>query len=119
MPGWITNALEETELDLATLPEHSYETTEILLGVFDKHVKEARAAIEQAKDDDFAEPWSLKYGEQVLFTLPRAVAVRTDISHFIHHRGQLTVYLRLLDVPLPPIYGPTADEGWPEGPDAG
>lgn len=118
MPGWITNALQETELDLASYPGYSNETTETLLGVFDQHVKEARTALEKAKDDDFAVPWSLKMGEQVLFTLPRFVAVRTDINHLVHHRGQLSVYLRLLDVPIPSIYGPTADEPWPGGPEA-
>ena len=112
MPGWITIALEQTALDLATFPGYSYETTETLLGVFDNHVKEARAALEKAKDGEFEVPWSLKHGEQVLFTLPRFVAVRTDINHLVHHRGQLSVYLRLLDVPIPSIYGPTADEGW-------
>jgi len=115
MPGWITNALEETALDLTSYPGYSNETTETLLGVFDNHVKEARAALEKAKDDDFDVPWSLKMGDKVLFTMPRFVAVRTDINHLVHHRGQLSVYLRLLDVPIPSIYGPTADEGWQGG----
>jgi uncharacterized damage-inducible protein DinB len=57
-------------------------------------------------------PWSLKHGERVLFTSPRAVVVRGHINHLIHQRGQLSVYLRLVDVPLPSIYGPTADERW-------
>jgi uncharacterized damage-inducible protein DinB len=55
-------------------------------------------------------PWSLMHGDRVLFTAPRGVVVRQHISHLSHHRGQLTVHLRLLDVPVPPIYGPTADE---------
>jgi uncharacterized damage-inducible protein DinB len=57
-------------------------------------------------------PWSLKMKGHVLFTLPRGVVVRQHISHLSHHRGQMTVYLRLLDVPVPSIYGPTADESW-------
>jgi len=56
--------------------------------------------------------WSLRMGERVLMSLPRGPAVRSHINHLIHHRGQLTVYLRLVDVPLPSIYGPTADEKW-------
>jgi uncharacterized damage-inducible protein DinB len=56
--------------------------------------------------------WSLKKGDQVLFTAPRGVVVRLHLNHLIHHRGQLSVYLRLNDVPLPSIYGPTADEPW-------
>lgn len=113
MPGWITSALRETSLDLGSFPGYSYETTETLVGVFDKHVKEAREAIASSKDADYAVPWSLKFGERVIFTLPRAAVVRQDISHLVHHRGQLTVYLRLLDVPIPSIYGPTADEKMP------
>ena len=66
----------------------------------------------EATEDSIAVPWSLKRGEQVIFTLPRAAVVRMHINHLIHHRGQLSVYLRLNDVPLPSIYGPTADEPW-------
>ena len=69
-------------------------------------------AIASSKDSTFDEPWSLKMNGQVLFTQPRGEAVRATINHLIHHRGQLTVYLRLLDVPIPSIYGPTADEKW-------
>jgi uncharacterized damage-inducible protein DinB len=110
MPGWIGNALRETSLDLAGAPGYTYETTETLLALFDKNVKESRAALAVAKDADFGVTWSLKRGDQVFFSAPRAAIVRNTISHLIHHRGQLTVYLRLRDVPLPPIYGPTADE---------
>ena len=112
MPGWVTNAITQTELNLANFPGYTLETTETLLGVFDKNVREAREAIASASDSDFAVPWSLKYGDQVFFTLPRAAVVRQTINHLIHHRGQLSVYLRLNDVPLPSIYGPTADEKW-------
>jgi uncharacterized damage-inducible protein DinB len=65
-----------------------------------------------ATDEDLMAPWSLKHGGRVLMTLPRTTVLRQNVNHLIHHRGQLTVYLRLLDVPLPSIYGPTADEGW-------
>jgi uncharacterized damage-inducible protein DinB len=112
MPGWITNAVQETELDLSSAPEYSLETTETLLANFDKNVAEARDAIASAADEDMAVSWSLKHGDRVVFTAPRGGVVRQTINHLIHHRGQLTVYLRLVDVPLPPIYGPTADEGW-------
>ena len=110
MPGWITNALTRTELDLATYPGYSFETTETLLALFDGHVREARAALTAAKDGDWDVPWSLTRGPQVLMTTPRRTIVRMHLDHLIHHRGQLTVYLRLLDVPVPMIYGPTADE---------
>jgi uncharacterized damage-inducible protein DinB len=112
MPGWITNALRETELNLARAGGYSFETTATLLSTFDKNVREAREAIAASKDEDYTVMWSLKHGDRVLFTTPRAAVVRQHINHLIHHRGQLTVYLRLQDVPLPSIYGPTADEPW-------
>jgi len=110
MPGWITKTIRETELNLATGAGYSFETTETLLGVFDKNVREAREAIAGAKDADFAVTWHLKMGDRVLFTSPRGSVVRQQIDPLCHHRGQLTVYLRLRDVPIPSIYGPTADE---------
>src|SRR5262245_37964640 len=112
IPGWITNALRETELDLTKAGGYSFETTETLLAWFDQRVREAREAITSVKDAEFAVPWSLKMGERVLFTAPRNTVVRQHINHLIHHRGQLSVYLRLIDVPVPSIYGPTADEKW-------
>ena len=112
MPGWVTKTLRDTEIDLATSPGYSFETTETLLGEFDRHVREAREALASARDTDFAVLWSLKHGARVLFTAPRGAVVRQNVNHLIHHRGQLSVYLRLNDVPLPSIYGPTADEPW-------
>jgi uncharacterized damage-inducible protein DinB len=110
MPGWIANTLTRTELDLASHAGYSFETTDTLVAGFDQNVRDARAALTAAQDADFAVPWSLKRGGHVLFTSPRAAVVRSHISHLSHHRGQLTVYLRMLDVSIPPIYGPTADE---------
>jgi uncharacterized damage-inducible protein DinB len=112
MPGWIGQALSSTELDLAAGGGYSNESTARLLEMFDDNVRTARDAIAAAEDQDFAVPWSLKMNGQVLFTLPRGAVVRQHISHLSHHRGQMTVYLRMLDVPVPSIYGPTADEGW-------
>lgn len=113
MPGWITNAVTQTSLDLGGYPGYSYEKTEDLVKSFDKNVKEARQAIAAAKDSDFNVNWSLRRGDQIFFTAPRAVIVRQTINHLVHHRGQLTVYLRLVDVAVPSIYGPTADEPVP------
>lgn len=112
MPGWIAQTLSSTELDLADGGGYSNESTETLLALFDENVRAAREAIENAKDDDYEVPWSLKMDDQVIFTLPRGDVVRQHISHLSHHRGQMTVYLRLRDVPVPSIYGPTADESW-------
>lgn len=112
MPGWLTNIVQETALDLGTAAPYTFEKTETLVQRFDQNVKDARAAIAAASDADFGITWSLKRGDQVFFGAPRAVVVRQTINHLVHHRGQLTVYLRLIDVPIPSIYGPTADEGW-------
>ena len=111
LPAWLGMALTTTELDLAVTPTPApFTTVEALLATFDSHVASSRAALAKAADADFAVPWSLKSGDQVFFTLPRAVIVRSVVlSHLIHHRAQLGVYLRLRDVPLPPSYGPTAD----------
>lgn len=88
-----------------------FTTSAALLQSFDANVASARAAIAGATDADLMVSWSLKRGGVPFFTLPRAAVLRSFLlSHLIHHRGQLSVYLRLLDVPLPAIYGPTADE---------
>jgi uncharacterized damage-inducible protein DinB len=112
LPGWIGQTLTSTELDLATGGGYSNETTADLLRLFDENASGSRAAIAAATDADYAIPWSLKMHGNVLFTAPRGVVVRQHISHLSHHRGQMTVYLRLLNVPVPSIYGPTADESW-------
>ena len=112
LPGWIDQVLSSTELDLAAGGGYSNQKTASLLDTFDENVRKSREAIAKAKDSDYDVSWSLKMNRNVLFTAPRRVVVRQHISHLSHHRGQMTVYLRLLDVPVPSIYGPTADESW-------
>jgi uncharacterized damage-inducible protein DinB len=83
-----------------------------LLGAFDKNAASARKAIAAAKDDQLMKPWSLLNGDKAIFTLPRIAVLRAFVmNHTIHHRAQLGVYLRLNNVPVPSIYGPSADEG--------
>ena len=112
MPGWLPRIVTDSHIDLAAGGGYTTETTETLLAQFDKLVGDARVALRAAKDEDFAQMWSLKMGDRDLSTQPRGEVVRQTINHLVHHRGQLSVYLRLLDVPVPSIYGPTADEGW-------
>jgi uncharacterized damage-inducible protein DinB len=112
MPGWIGETLTTTELDLASGGGYSNESTATLLEQFDENVRKARHAIAAATDPNYDVPWSLKLKGNVVFTLPRGAVVRQHISHLSHHRGQMTVYLRLRDVPVPSVYGPTADESW-------
>lgn len=112
MPGWLPNMLKHDALDLSAAPPYSQESTKTLLDEFDHLVADARATLGSVSDAELGKPWSLKHGDRVLFTAPKGAVVRQTINHLVHHRGQLSVYLRLLDVPLPSIYGPTADEGW-------
>ena len=112
MPGWLTSIARGVDIDLASAPPYEFRPTATLLAGFDRHVREGRAALAGFKDSDYAIPWSLTMGDKVLFTDERGMVIRQTINHFSHHRGQLTVYLRLLDIPVPSIYGPTADEGW-------
>ena len=110
MPGWVVTMLGETSLDLEKFPGYSDQKTDVLLGQFDMLVDKARVSLKAAKDPDFDVAWTLKRGQQVLFTQPRGHVIREHLNHMVHHRGQMTVYLRLLDVHVPSIYGPTADE---------
>ncbi|HET6701988.1 MAG TPA: DinB family protein [Gemmatimonadaceae bacterium] len=112
MPGWLTQTIRGTEIDLATSKGYSFEKTKTLVDLFDRNVREAREAFASARDEDFDVTWSLKHGDRVLFSGARGPVVRSHINHLIHHRAQLTVYLRLLDVAVPGMYGPTADEPW-------
>jgi uncharacterized damage-inducible protein DinB len=115
LPLWGRYVFAQSELDLG-LPENAsiaraaFSTTAELVERFDRHVQEGRAALAAAADSDLAATWSLKNAGTVIFAYPRAAVYRSFvINHLIHHRGQLTVYLRLRDVPLPSLYGPTAD----------
>lgn len=112
---WLPSTLEATELDLdppggPRFTPPGFESAAATLAMFDETARAARAALARASDADLAVPWSLKKHGQVMFTLPRLACLRSFVlNHLIHHRGQLTVYLRMCDVPLPPVYGPTAD----------
>jgi uncharacterized damage-inducible protein DinB len=113
LPHWGADIVERPEYDFAMAPAPAVPptTTAGLLASFDGHVTNARRALEGLRDAEFDAPWVLKRGGHTLLSMPRIAAVRQLlIHHMIHHRGQLTVYLRLRDVPLPSIYGPTADE---------
>lgn len=113
IPYWATVTMRETELEAnppGGLPVRRFESTAKLLEEFDAKVKEAREAITAASDEDFRVKWTLKNGGNAMFTLPRIAVMRGFVmNHHIHHRGQLSVYYRMCDVPLPSIYGPTAD----------
>lgn len=110
--GWSADCASTAELDVATYPPPpDWGTTAELIAQLDANLARSTAAIGALADADFLVPWTLRAGSQVFFTMPRGQVIRSMcFNHAIHHRGQLSLYLRLLDVPLPPMYGPTADE---------
>jgi uncharacterized damage-inducible protein DinB len=113
LTGWTVTTLTQESL---TLDRSKYEpfvasSAQQLLEQFDKNVVDARRAIEKAADADWMKQWSLIVEGQTVFSMPRIAVLRAMvISHIIHHRGQLSVYFRLNDIPVPSIYGPSADE---------
>lgn len=110
MPKVMSDIVKGIDLDLAAGPGYSFEPTEVLLRDFDENVAELRRTLSKAKDTDFEGTWNVRAGTDIYDSAERQDALRNTINHFVHHRGQLTVYLRLLDVPIPQLYGPTADE---------
>lgn len=113
LPGWISTALDTDELDFAKIeykPRIAKSNSE-LIEIFNENLTKGLESLKKATDEDFMKNWTMRNGEQVFFTLPKIAVLRsTAYNHLYHHRGQLTVFLRLNDVPLPGIYGPTADE---------
>jgi uncharacterized damage-inducible protein DinB len=116
IPGWTEPTLTRDSLDMSPeagdfLPPPVAETRKALLASFDENLAQARKALAETSDEAFFQPWTLKTGDTEHFTMPRIAVFRSFIlSHIIHHRAQLGVYLRLNDVPVPSSYGPTADE---------
>ena len=117
IPEWMADIIEKDSLDMAPKgvpmqPPPPPKTRKELLESFDKHVAKARKALAGASDPHMLEPWSFLNNGQVLFSMPRIACLRTWVmNHVIHHRAQLGVYLRLNNIPVPAIYGPSADEG--------
>lgn len=116
LPTWAALTVDQDEFDTAPggtpVPSPpAPETTAELVARFDKNAAEARAAIVRASDEKLGKPWSLLHDGNTLLTLPRHAVLRSFVfNHIVHHRAQLGVYLRLNDIPVPSIYGPSADE---------
>jgi uncharacterized damage-inducible protein DinB len=117
LPGWATMMLARDELDIAPVdgpqfPGYSIETTATLLAEFDRNAAGAREALQRATDDDFGAQWTLKKAGETVMQQSRYQMMRSMVlNHLVHHRAQLGIYLRLVDLPVPQMYGPTADEG--------
>lgn len=112
LPAWIKMVLETNELDFAQNPYQPVKiaNTEELVAYFEKSQAEGKAALAEAQDEQLEQPWILREGDQIYSTSSKAEVIRMSISQIIHHRAQLGVYLRLLDIPIPGSYGPSADE---------
>ena len=113
LPQWAGAILNETRFDLARVPANQEAKTSRadILAAFEESTRRARKWMDQT-DAELLTRWSLFRGGQEIFSMPRIAAFRSFVlSHLIHHRGQLSVYLRLNAIPVPPIYGPSADEG--------
>jgi uncharacterized damage-inducible protein DinB len=110
IPRWIIYSLEKGEVDFATYENFQLSTTAALLKHFDSNVEGAKRVLGKMTDEDLTKQFSLKESGKVLYTAPMKENIRSTINHWVHHRGQLTVYMRLNNIPVPSIYGPSADE---------
>lgn len=110
MVGVLADMLEGKDLDLAAGPGYSFESTDTLLRDFDGNASRLRANLKKAKAGEWSRDWHVRAGDQVYDTSKRKDAFRNTINHLVHHRGQATVYMRLNEVKVPSLYGPTADE---------
>jgi uncharacterized damage-inducible protein DinB len=117
LPGWLAMTLKTEQLDYAPVDGPAYQPPKMdnrkeLLAEFDKNASESRTALANASDQDMLKGWKLLAGGKEIFTMPRIACIRGMVmNHLIHHRAQLGVYFRLLGVPVPGHYGPSADEG--------
>lgn len=116
IPGWVEVTLKQTELDLAPVDGERYQSPRLasrqaILDLFDQNVATARRALESARDEDMNVSWSLLKAGEPVFTMPRSGVIRSFVlNHIIHHRAHLCVYLRLNDIPVPGMYGPSGDD---------
>jgi uncharacterized damage-inducible protein DinB len=117
LPGWAPMMMQRTELDIAPasgpqFPGYSFESTATLVAEFEKNAAAGRTALASASDDDYNVTWTLKKTGAVVMSAPRYQMLRSMVlNHIVHHRAQLGLYLRMLDLKVPAMYGPTADEG--------
>jgi uncharacterized damage-inducible protein DinB len=111
--GWWKECLVNDELDFAAgdfTPKVLNSTTD-LLAMFDDYVAKSEVILNETPEAEFEKDWTMRQGEMIFFTLPKAQVVRTwCLNHWVHHRAQLGVYLRMLDIPVPGSYGPSADD---------
>jgi uncharacterized damage-inducible protein DinB len=110
IPLWIKHMITDGEIDFVTFKHFIPKTTSELIDHFEENMDGARKALNETDDEKLQESFSLKSNGQVLYTSPKIVDIGTTLNHWVHHRGQLTVYMRLNDIAVPSIYGPSADD---------
>ena len=110
IPKWIYTMVESSEIDFATFRHFEPKTTADLVNHFNDNLENARKALQSVSDEALDEPFYLKNQGQVLFSSSKKESIAPSINHLVHHRGQLTVYMRLNDIAVPSIYGPSADD---------
>lgn len=110
MPRWIIDMIEKSVIDLTTYQRFELSTPDALLKYFDDNIAGAKRTLEAVSNKDLDGIFELKVGGKVVMSSSKKISVRQTINHWVHHRGQLTVYMRLNDIPVPSIYGPSADE---------
>jgi len=112
LPGWVEMTLTTEGLDFAANPyqQEPINSTAELLAYFERTLARGRASLEKATEEELEKMWTLRNGDQILLSSTKAEMIRTAYCQTVHHRAQLGVYLRLLDVPIPGSYGPSADE---------
>lgn len=113
IPLWIAYMIDKGELDYGTFEHFKAKTADELVRHFDENMEAAKKALEKISNDDLQKPFHLKFNGRLMFTSKLKGNVWSSINHMVHHRGQLTVYLRLNDISVPSIYGPSADDRGP------
>lgn len=110
IPLWIKRMVTDGEIDFVTFKHFTPKTTKELVDHFEDNMEAARKALQATDDEALQAPFALKANGQVLYSAPKISDIAVTLNHWVHHRGQLTVYMRLNDIPVPSIYGPSADD---------
>ena len=110
IPQWITHMIEKSEIDFATFVHFKPANTAELVKHFDENIQGVKNALQHVSNKQIMEPFFLKNKGQTIFSSPKKENIGVSINHMVHHRGQLTVYMRLNDIAVPSIYGPSADD---------
>jgi uncharacterized damage-inducible protein DinB len=110
IPLWIKYMVTDGEIDFVTFKHFAPTTSSELVNHFEENMEAARKALQETDDEKLQDSFSLKSNGQLIYTSPKIIDIGVSLNHWVHHRGQLTVYMRLNDIPVPSIYGPSADD---------